>query len=251
VVTLPDSQALGVIDLRQAVRSTVLVPLQIATEDSEILGPFTRKPEGVQISGSHVFVTLVHGLFVARLLDVNLATGTQVIRSDLAGGADLPQRPSFFRLNDGRLLLAAEAEYYLPNEFFVYEPGTDSFTRTSKLRAAGRSQFSASPSGQFMLRSTVFNAAFDSVGTVSSRDWKEDYGLVAELSPDATVVYTGTFYGLQKVRAADGFILEQYNFGYSPPLLLYALPDGSRLIAIGHLPGTITGEWGVRIIDLR
>ena len=251
VVTLPGARALGVIDLRAAVRSTVIVPLQIATEDSELLGPFTRSPEAVQVSGSHVFVALVHGLFVARLLDVNLATGTQVIRSDLAGSADVAQRPSFFRLDDGRLLLVRDGEGSYPQDHFVYAPGADSFTKTTRIRPAGRYQFYAAPSGHFLLRGTVLNSAFDSVTTLATRDWKEDYGLVAALSPDASVAYTGTFYGYQKVRVSDGFVLEQVNLGWFAPQFLYALPDGSRLIVVGMLPGTNKGDWAVMIVDLR
>ena len=250
VVTLPDARALGVIDLRQATRSTVVVPLQIATDTSELLGPFTRTPRSVQVSGSHVFVSLVHGLFPARLLDVNLATGTQGIRSDLGGSPDVSQNPAFFRLGDGRLLLGPESLGSAPHDHFLYQPGSNSFTRTPNLRPAGPSQFSASPSGHIMLSSTVFNAALDSVTTVSTRDWKENYQLVAALSADGTAVYTSTFYGYQKVRLSDGFVLEQVRLG-TTPLLLAPLPDGSRLIAVGGLPGSNKGDWAVMLIDLR
>jgi hypothetical protein len=35
------------------------------------------------------------------------------------------------------------------------------------------------------------------------------------------------------------------------PYLLLPTPDGDRLIAIGYLPGTTTGELAVMIVDLR
>lgn len=250
VVTLPDARALGVVDLLPATRSAVVVPLQIATDTSELLGPFTRVPRSVQVSGSHVFVSLVHGLFPSRLLDVNLGSATQVIRSDLGGSPDVAQNPAFFRLHDGRLLLGPDSYTSFPPDRFLYQPGSNSFTRTLKLRPAGATQFSASPSGHVMLGPTVFNAAFDSVASVSTRDWNENYQLAAALSADGTAVYTATFYGYQKVRLSDGYVLEQVRLEMIP-FRLASLADGSRLIAVGGLPGSNKGDWAVMIIDLR
>jgi hypothetical protein len=52
------------------------------------------------------------------------------------------------------------------------------------------------------------------------------------------------------VRISDGRLLEQVKLGTMPGELV-ASPDGNTLVAVSYLPGTITGEFAVMIIDLR
>jgi hypothetical protein len=88
------------------------------------------------------------------------------------------------------------------------------------------------------------SAALDSVANVITQDWSNEYAnaAAAALSPDGLSVYLSTRYGYQKVRLSDGFLLEQVKLEMTP-LYLFAVADGSRLIAVG--------ESSVMVIDLR
>lgn len=248
IVTLSDERALGVVDLQAAARSVNVVPLVYPNEAGR-----ERAPKVAVVSGSHVFVTLVRGLYAGRLLDVNLSTGTQTIRTDftvLPDSTDTEQDPSLFRLPDGRLYLAPLATSYYDLRF-VYSPQTDRFVRTHYLRPAPQSAFSASASGRFMLGNSVFDASLNTYIVVEKKDWKEDsfFTPKAALSPDGNSVYLATYYGIAKFNLTGQFPVEQVKLDMLPQFLI-ATPDGRRLIAVGGLPGSNMGEQAVKIIDL-
>lgn len=227
--------ALGIVDLLPPVRSTSIVPLRY---DSTVF----RFPYRAHASGGRFFVALVHALYESRLLDVNFGTGTQVIRTDIVGGAQLAQDLSLLPLPDGRLVIGPSLSNALPEHRVIYSPTSDTFTPTSSLRPVSRRQYSASVSGRFMMGNTVYDAALDSVTTVATQDWDYVSAAAIALSPDGQVVYLATRYGYQKVRLSDGFLLEQVKLGVTP-LYLFAVTDGSRLIAVS--------ESSVMVIDLR
>lgn len=243
IVPIPALNVLGIVDLRQPVPSLTLLPLQ------HQLGSHWW-PLGAQVSGKHLFVSLVANFDQTRLLDIDLATGTQVIRSDLDGGPEAPPRSSLLRLADGRLLICAESPSAYFQLRFLYSPTSNSFTPTARLRAATPWQFSASPSGRFMLGDAVFDAALDSVAVVTSRDWYPGVQRSAALSADGTAAYLATWYGYEKRRLSDGALLEQVKLGAGSNFLV-AAPDGNKLIVLGALPGTTSGEFALRIVDLR
>jgi len=188
-------------------------------------------------------VALVNGLY-GRLLEVNFGTGAQVIRTDIDGGADVAWNPSLLRLPDGRLVIGPERETGYVQPRVIYSPTSDTFTATFRLRAVTPRQYSASPSGRFMMGNTIYGAALDSVANVITQDWSNEYAnaAAAALSPDGLSVYLSTRYGYQKLRLSDGFLLEQVKLEMTP-LYLFAVADGSRLIAVG--------ESSVMVIDLR
>jgi hypothetical protein len=243
VVTFVSQRTLGVVDLLSSARSTTTVPLQYTGEVNEY-GEVIRLPRVAHAAGGRFFVALVHGLYGARLLEVNLSTGEQVIRIDIAGGVDVAANPSLFRLPDGRLLISPDKEADYDGRHFIYSPTTDAFAATFGLRAATPAQYSASSSGRFMMRNTVFDAALDSVAAVTTQDWMYDFWsqTAAALSPDGRSVYLATRYGYEKVRLSDGFIIEQVKLK-EMPIYLFAVADGSKLIAVG--------ESSVMVVDLR
>ena len=236
VVTFLGQRTLGIVDLLPPVRSTTTVPLRY---DGEI----ERIPSVAHASGGRFFVALVNGLYW-RLLEVNFGTGAQVIRTDIDGGADVAWNPSLLRLPDGRLVIGPERETGYVQPRVIYSPTSDTFTPTFRLRAVTPRQYSASPSGRFMMGNTIYGAALDSVANVITQDWSNEYAnaAAAALSPDGLSVYLSTRYGYQKVRLSDGFLLEQVKLEMTP-LYLFAVADGSRLIAVG--------ESSVMVIDLR
>ena len=243
VVTLTHERALGVVDLTAASPAAVRVPLPFAVEANQL-------PGVARTAGTHVFVPLVGGSDAARLLDVNLATGVQALRTDVGDSGRLTYAPILFQLPDGRLLLNREAESYGSNESFVYAAASNAFALTVPLRPTRPGQFSASPSGLFMLRSIVYDATMNEVSTVTTQDWSENHLNPAALSADGESVYLATWYGYQKARVADGFVLEQGKLEMAPQFVV-ALPDGKTLLAIGPRPGSITGESALMIVDLR
>ena len=223
VVAFWYERTLGVVDLLKPVRSTSLVPLQYDLE----LG---RTPVAVQASGEHLFVALGSDRDYGRLMDVNLGTGAQVVRADLAGGTRLAPDAILLPLPDGRMLVSTEGRYGI-DERFLYSPVTDAFTRTSTLGSTNPRHFVTSPSGRFLIGTTVHNAALDSVAYVRTWDWSDPWAYA--LSPDGEALYQTTAYGYQKVRVSDGLLLEQVKLP-SKARYLIAIPDGSRLIAVGH-----------------
>jgi hypothetical protein len=241
ITTLPAQKALGVVDLTKQQRTLALIPLQHVDQD--------RYLGGARLSGSHVFVPIIHGLYAGRLLDVNLATGTQTIRADIGGTADLTQYPMLLPLPANRLLLHRETDSYSRNDTFLYNLASDTFDAIPSLPPIGQySRYSSSLTGRLMIGSKVFNDAFVEIDSVGTQDWLGHYSNA--LSVDGESVYLATWHGYQKVRVTDGFILEQVNLEmYIGHLLL--LPDGNTLIAVGSLPGTNKGEYCLMVIDLR
>jgi len=249
VVTLPEEKALGVVDLLAAARPVSVVPLVYQDEPGR-----TRAPKAVAVSGSHVFVSLVHGLYAGRILDVNLGARTQVIRGDFndqPDSTDVESDPSVFRLPDGRVYVGPQSTTYYDRRF-VYWPQSDRFLRTHHLRPAAQSAFSASSSGRFMLGNSVFDDSLNTYVVVEKHDWKEDFFFAPEaaLTPNGNAVWLATHYGIAKFNLTGVFPVEQINLGMLPQFLI-ATPDGNRLIAVGALPGTNRGEQAVKIIDLR
>lgn len=242
LVTLPGQRALGVIDLQSTARTTTLVPLLY---DDDAGTP--RLPETVAVSGPHVFVTLItNGLHPSRLVDINLANGTQVIRDDFTT-SHIDGQPGLFRLPDGRVYLGPQVRIAEPR--FVYSPGTDRFARTHQLRAAAQSAFSASPSGRFMLGNTVFDAALNTYVVVERQDWKESSSWIptGALSPDGNSVFLATHYGIARFNLNSLYPVAQIKLDVQP-LFMVATPDGSKLIAVGGVYNTATVA--VKIVDL-
>jgi hypothetical protein len=134
-----------------------------------------------------------------------------------------------------------EVFWTYPGDRVIYSP-SNSFTITRRLRAIKATQYSASPSGRFMMANTVFGTTMDSLATVSTQDWGGDGPGGGELSADGLSVYTPTLYGYQKVRVSDGLLLEQVKLGMTPVRLL-ATGDGGRLIVVG--------ESVVKVVDVR
>ena len=234
VLFVPDGlPTLGIVNLLSPDRSTSTVPL--AYDFTQPRGPY-----GAHAAGGRFFVALVSGQFGSRLLDINFGTGAQVIRTDLDGSAEVPNYPSLLPLPDGRLVVghSGDGPSYPPDYRFIYSPSSNTFTPTLQLRSVPSRNYSASPSGRFMMGNTVYGAAFDSVTTVVTQDWN---GAMA-LSPDGQSVYLATLYGYEKVRVSDGAVLEQVRLT-ELPLYLFAVADGSKLIAVGAS--------SVMVVDLR
>lgn len=199
-------------------------------------------------AGGRVFVSLYHysPLVTPRLAEVNIATGAYVIRTEADNIAGHLTELHLLGLADGRLVVVPEA-YLEPAERLLYSPGTDSFTRPAGLLKAWQSPFSVSPSGRSLMGSVVFDAALDSVAAVrGTQDWLAGG---AALSADGTAVYLATKYGYTKMRLSDWTVLEQGKLPI-PPVRLIAVPDGSRLIAVG-VEWTPRRRSGVMIVDLR
>ena len=224
---------LGVVDLLSPNRSTSTFPLQYGFPANPWL------PYSGHAAGGRFFVALTSGLYGRRLLDVNFGSGTQAFRTDIDGSNEPPGYTTFLPLPDGRLVMGSSFVPYPPDYRLIYSPTSNSFTPTFRLRSVSSRNYSASPSGRFMMANTVFGAALDSITTVATQDWS---GGSQALSPDGQFVYLSTLYGYQKVRLSDGGVREQVRLP-NQPLYLFAVADGTKLIAVT--------ESSVRVIDLR
>jgi hypothetical protein len=243
ITTLYDDKALGIVDLTRPQRTTAILPLQHIDPD--------RRPGTARVAGSHVFVPVIHGLYHGRLLDVNLATGTQTIRADIGGTADLTQYPVLLSLSGGRLLLHRESDGYSKNDTFLYDSSPDTFAPITPLPPVGyfgSRQFTLSPSGRMLFGNKVLERDFTGTDTLAVQDWIGEYA--SALSIDGQAAYLATWYGYAKVRISDGFILEQVKLEMQPHRFLM-LPSGNTLVAVGFLPGTNKGEFSLMVIDLR
>ena len=246
LVTLPGEKALGVVDLLPAVRSVSLVPLTYQNEVGR-----ERWPRSIMVSGSHVFVTLVHSLYPANLLDVNLGDATQTIRPDFSDTEGLDGDPSLFRLPDGRIYLASQVRSG-SDARFLYSPATDRFVRNYTLREAVESSFSSALSGRFMVANTVYEPSLDTYRVIETQDWKEDMFQMqpAALSQDGASVFLGTHYGIARFNLNSTFPSKQIKLNTWSRFLLVT-PDGSTLIVVGGLPFSTRGEQAVTFIDIR
>jgi hypothetical protein len=245
VVTFPDEKALGVVDLLPAVRSASVVPLTYQNEVGK-----ERWPRSVLVSGSHVFVTLVHSLYSAHLLDVNLGDATQTIRTDF-DDLGLDGDPGLFRLTDGRIYLASQARSY-SDARYLYSPATNRFMRNYALREAVESSFSTALSGRFMVANTVYEPSLDTYRVIETQDWKEDMSWMpaAALSQDGLSVFLGTHYGIARFNLNSTLPSKQIRLETWTRFLL-ATPDGNTLIAVGGLPFSARNEQAVTFIDIR
>jgi hypothetical protein len=107
--------------------------------------------------------------------------------------------PSLLRLPDGRLVIGPESETVYAQPRVIYSPTADTFTPTFRLRAVKPRQYSASPSGRFMMGNTVYGAALDSVANVITQDWSNEYANAAAAAlTDGLSVYLSTRYGYQR-----------------------------------------------------
>ncbi len=226
--------ALGVVDLRAPLRTPTTIPI-----NAEI-GP-SRLPIVAKAVGSHFFVVLTGALPGDVLLDVNFGTGAQQVRTDIDGGPITMHPTSLIDLPDGRLVIAPDA-YSGTDYRLIYSPSTDSFVVTHRLRSVYDRQYSASPSGRFMMGNTVFSPTLDSLATVTAQDWDGYPPRTFALSPDGMSVYLATRYGYERVRLSDGLIIEQVNLDMAPRFL-HVTADGGRVIAIG--------EFWLKIVDQR
>jgi hypothetical protein len=239
-VTFSQQRTLGIVDLLPPARTLATIPLHYEGEVMQY-GEVIREPRYVQAAGGRLFVSLVNGYVASRLLEVNVSTGEQVLRMDMAGAAN----PNLLQLPDGRLYSGPEVESSDSlQQQVIYSPESNSFTSSDRLRPATMWQYSASPSGRIMLGSYVYNASLARIAIVRTQDWKEDEGgsPAAAISADGTTVYLATNYGYEQVRLSDGFLLEQVRLEMRPRHLI-ATRDGTRLIAVG--------ESAVKLVDLR
>jgi hypothetical protein len=247
LVTFPEEKALGVVDLRVAVRSATLVPLNYQNEVGR-----ERWPRSILVSGSHVFVALVHSLYSAYLLEINLGDGTQTIRNDFESSNGLDGNPGLFRLADGRIYVASRVQEYLDARY-LYSPSTNRFLRNNSIREANEgSGFSTALSGRFMVVNTVYEPSLSIVRVVETQDWKGDNPWIsgAALSQDGASVFLATEYGIAKFNLNGQFPSRQIKLDTWTRFLV-ATPDGNTLIAVGGLPHSNRGEQAVTFIDIR
>ena len=250
LVTLPAEKALGVVDLLPAVRFARVVPLTYQNEVGN-----ERLPRSIGVSGEHVFVTLVHGLYSTHLLDVHLGAGTQTIRPDFDAALGLEGNPGLFRLSGGRLYLASESQG--SSARYLYSPATDSFVRNYTLREAVGSgissalaSFSSALSGHVMIGNTVYEPDLATCRVIETQDWKEDRSWMpgAALSQDGMSVFLGTDYGIARFNLNSIYPSKQIKLDTWTRFLL-STPDGNTLIAAGGFFSA--GDQAVTFVDIR
>ena len=238
IVTLAQG-ALGIIDLRQSTLAATIVPL---ADLDQSLG---QQPARVRVAANGKAMVALQGASepAYRLLEVDLRTGAQRRRADVAGGGTM--NGSFERSHDRSIMTFVN--FGSPACFQTYDSNSDAFGTCSSSRISDGWQPTVDATGQ---RTAVNLEVFDaSLRLLRRAGAPFGTGIVpTALSPDGEYLYEAIpRLGIVRARVSDGQMLDRT---YTPLRidLLRVSADGALLVAV-ESPRTGTSE--ISTIDLR
>ena len=236
VLTSPLDVALAVVDLRAATLQATLLPL------TALDATIQQRPSGVRVlSNGHAFVSLEGSTSAAyRVLDVDLASGAQRMRTEASGG--LPIAGGIERSGDRSMLVldgvgdACLQRYDVATDRFgPCRPGA--FSRAASVDATGRN-------------SAIALDVYDESLTLTRRVNSVFRGGVptTAISPDGEVLFQVHWQlGIIRSRVGDGVMLDRIPNSIQPTAMR-ATPDGGRLITVDSQNGATSR---VSVIELR
>jgi hypothetical protein len=220
VVVLPATGALGVIDLRESSPQTTVIPLELLDPDKK------QVPSQVRVlSNGKAFVTLEGlGESAFQLIDVDLATGEQHLRTDAGNGGQIIA--AMGRSLDHKVLVVNGGA----GAFQRYDIATDHFGPGRSPKAGGLPVLDAT--GQYVaVGFDIYDESLQYLRGVDSPVLPATVPTV--LSPDGQMLYqllSGT--GVLRSRVSDGIIVDR---AHNPirGLQLWISDDGTLIVTAG------------------
>jgi len=235
VVSLPVEAGIGIIDLTVSPHTLTVLPLSG-------LAPGTA-PQWVRtLSNGHAFVTALGDAASETLLDVNLQTGADRVRTD--AGANGVVGPAALERSYDHHVIALDVRNNVLAGLQRYDEGTDAFGRI----VAHDAWFEPAIDGtgaHIALGTTVFDAALN----VQTRGESPAVGLFpVVLSFDGAALYHNSApFGLVRDSVATGQLVERTRLPFyaSDSRLVRGTSDGSMIVAYDNEHSRIA------VIDLR
>lgn len=232
----PDTMTLGIVDMTQPVPVVDTVHLNY---DSS-LG--LTHDLGVASNGN-AFATLWNGTGGGGVLEYDLGTGEQTLRSDVGVGGVIPSPANLIVSGDRqRIMLRWAPVPCCPNDVGqVYDAGTDAFGTESALPFSNSRDISASADtggDRYLIGGYLLDGGLGNLGYFDRPTSPGGQLVVSAISPDGAYGYfaqavEGSGLGfIVKVRLADDVTMERMLMPYRMSRLM-VLPDGETLIGVG------------------
>jgi hypothetical protein len=220
VVVLPATGALGIVDLRESPPRTTIIPLELLDSAKK------QRPAQVRVlSNGKAFVTLEGlGESAFQLIDVDLATGEQHLRTDAGNGGQIIA--AMGRSLDHNVLVVNGG----PGAFQRYDIATDHFDAGRSPKTSGLPVLDAT--GQYVaVGFDIYDGSLQFLRGVDSPVLPATVPTV--LSSDGRTLYqllSGT--GLLRSSVSDGTIVDR---AHNPieGLQLWISDDGSLIVTAG------------------
>lgn len=227
--------SLAVIDVRTTPPTVSWMPITAADSAS---GQF---PSTVRTAANgRIYVGLSGATSSARrLVDVNLATGAERIRSDAGAGGEIGSG-QLERSSDANVL-TLNVDY--PKCLQRFDVRADTFSSCVLPYSPGWSVRIDSIGDRVATGFDVYDASMQ----LLPKAYAPLYDLApTALSPDGQVLYVGIPNAVARVNAADSRVLDRMPIGFFPRILRVSA-DGQALIAVNTEAGTDR----IAILDLR
>src|SRR5882762_950405 len=221
VVTLPAQRVVGVIDLTASPRSVTLLPLPSMAAGSS--------PTRIRtLANDHAFVTVSSDGVYQTLLELDLRTGVDGVRTDVGANGFLG--PAAMQRSSDHRVIALDARGSYPPTLQRYDLGTDTFG-SAVAHVAWWEPAVDGTGAHIAMGPTVFDAALN-VQRVCETPAAGQGLFVGALSYDGSILYhTMGPFGLLRDSVANGQLVERTRLPFNVPYLLTATSNGKMMIA--------------------
>lgn len=225
VVSLPEARALGVIDLTRNTRAVTSVSLTIENFAN-------RRPDILRVmAGNRVIVALTFdgSGFGGQVLEYNLATRTQRLRTEVGINQNVTELTRLARSTDRQRLLLLLDDSCCPLLGFIYDARTDQWSTGSGTVNYFFPTVSANADGsRFLIGSSLFSGTLTFLQAFSPTGYGN--GPTA-LGMDGTTAFFAIDTGVLQVRLTDGSIARTLSTA-SAPTQLFVLPTGTAIVVL-------------------
>jgi hypothetical protein len=237
VLALPQSKALGIVDLRAAVPSVSLLPLTVLDESIQ------QVPRLVRVASTgRAFVSLEGSAGRGfQLAEVDFTTGVQRLRLDAGDGGRIGAA-GLERSGNRRVLVMNGG----PGEFQRYDAVADQFgPRRSAIPFSTRARLDAT-GARALIGLDVYDEALTKLVTVGAT---VVFGIPpATLSPGGEYVYMALWnHGIVRSRVSDGAVVDRSPNPIRPDAM-WVSPDGAFIITVDQAPNANSR---ISVVDMR
>jgi hypothetical protein len=237
LVAFPYQRALGIIDLRHSPLAVTLLPISLSVLDTTI----DQRPWSVTVAANGKALVPLQGssLSAYTLLEVDLGTGVQRLRTDAGDGGNIGGA-SLARSADHSTVVLSSG----PALFQRYAASGDTFGPRRSVARIG--SFSVDATGQHVaLGLDVYDGALGFLRTMHS---PFAGGIPTVFSGDGQYLYQGAVsYGIVRSRVSDGAMIDR---SLSPvlPDFVRVSRDGTMLVIVNS---NCCGTSHVAVMDMR